>query len=136
MATRSRGQISYRSSSNHQFAAQCKGHIRQRDALDMFEWIWIWILPFARSPCRWWITGRASFALQVICPTGKSVKSRQAPFAKIFLFFRSANQAISTLSCPERGALAIVTNVGGGMRWTLMVPETRVPDADGEVVWS
>ena len=34
---RRRGQISYHSQKNHQFAAQCKGHIRQRDALDMFD---------------------------------------------------------------------------------------------------
>ena len=34
---RRRGQISYHSQKNHQFAAQCKGHIRQHDALDMFD---------------------------------------------------------------------------------------------------
>jgi hypothetical protein len=34
---RRRGQISYHSQKNHQFAARCKGHIRQHDALDMFD---------------------------------------------------------------------------------------------------
>jgi hypothetical protein len=37
-----------------------------------------------------------------------------APLAKIFLFFRNANQAYDLLSRSERGALAIVTNVGAG----------------------
>jgi hypothetical protein len=34
------------------------------------------------------------------------------------------------------GRFAIVTDVGGGMRWTRMVLLTRALDADGEVVWS
>jgi hypothetical protein len=29
-----------------------------------------------------------------------------------------------------------VTDVGGGMRWTLTALLTSAPDADGEVVWS
>jgi hypothetical protein len=36
----------------------------------------------------------------------------------------------------REGRFAIVTDVGGGMRWTLMVLLTRAPDADGEDVWS
>jgi hypothetical protein len=37
---------------------------------------------------------------------------------------------------PQEGRIAIVTDVGSGMRWTLMVRETNAPDADGEGVWS
>jgi len=37
---------------------------------------------------------------------------------------------------PKEGRLAIVTDVGNGMRWTLMVPLTNGTKADGEVVWS
>jgi hypothetical protein len=35
-----------------------------------------------------------------------------APFKKIFLFFRSANQAYDLPSHPERGALRNVINAG------------------------
>ena len=34
------------------------------------------------------------------------------------------------------GRFAIVTDVGHGMRWTLMARLTNRADADGEVVWS
>jgi hypothetical protein len=45
--------------------------------------------------------------------SGKSAKSCQAPFAKIFLFFRMANQVYkSDVPCPQEGRFAIVTNVG------------------------
>jgi redox-regulated HSP33 family molecular chaperone len=37
---------------------------------------------------------------------------------------------------PKEGRLAIVTDVGNGMRWTPMVPLTNGTKADGEVVWS
>jgi hypothetical protein len=63
-------------------------------------------------------TGRAPIALPLICPTCP------APFEKIFLFSRSANQSYDLLSHPERGALANVINAGRGavdaettMRW-------------------
>jgi hypothetical protein len=36
----------------------------------------------------------------------------------------------------KEGRFAIVTNLGRGMRWTLLVRETNAPNADGEVVWS
>jgi hypothetical protein len=38
-------------------------------------------------------------------------------------------------SCPKE-RFAIVTDVGCGMRWTLLVLKTNAPAADGEVVWS
>jgi len=37
---------------------------------------------------------------------------------------------------PNEGRLAIVTDVGNGMQWTLRVPLTNGIKADGEVVWS
>jgi hypothetical protein len=37
---------------------------------------------------------------------------------------------------PLEGRFAIVTDVGGGMRWTLMALLTRALEADGEGVWS
>ena len=37
---------------------------------------------------------------------------------------------------PQEGRFAIVTDVGSGMRWTLMARETNALDADGEGVWS
>jgi hypothetical protein len=45
----------------------------------------------------------------------------QAPLRKIFSLTRRANQRYQlAYPGPRRGALAIVTNVGPGMRWTLM----------------
>jgi hypothetical protein len=36
----------------------------------------------------------------------------------------------------EEGRIAIVTNVGCGMRWTRLARETSAPVADGEAAWS
>jgi len=36
----------------------------------------------------------------------------------------------------SEGRFAIVTDVGGGMRWTQVALLTRALPADGEVVWS
>jgi hypothetical protein len=50
-------------------------------------------------------------------------------------FGRNRNRAV--LSCtPQEGRIAIVTDVGCGMRWTLWRRKTGGADADGEVVWS
>jgi hypothetical protein len=40
------------------------------------------------------------------------------------------------VSCPQEGRIAIVTNVGRGMRWTEVALKTSAPPPDGEVVWS
>ena len=37
---------------------------------------------------------------------------------------------------PQEGRLAIVTDVGCGMRWTLLGCKTSNKGADGKVVWS
>jgi hypothetical protein len=42
----------------------------------------------------------------------------------------------SAIPFPLEGRIAIVTDVGHGMRWTRMALLTRVLLADGEVVWS
>jgi hypothetical protein len=62
--------------------------------------------------------------------------SSQAWPSKIFRFFRNEISSIVVPSRSTRGALAIVTNVGGGMRWTLAHRLTRDGLADGEIVWS
>jgi hypothetical protein len=57
--------------------------------------------------------------------------------AKIFPFSPNPNHLITRpVSFLKRGALAIVTDVGNGMRWTWAARLTKRADADGEVVWS
>jgi hypothetical protein len=36
----------------------------------------------------------------------------------------------------DEGRFAIVTDVGGGVRWTRTALQTRAPEADGQAVWS
>jgi len=51
----------------------------------------------------------------------------------------SENQKLCILPAvllPQEGRFAIVTDVGSGMRWTLMARETNALDADGKGVWS
>src|SRR5882724_10466435 len=52
------------------------------------------------------------------CPTGKSKNSCPAPFQKIFRFANRQKQIDQRSLIPKEGRLAIVTNVGDGMRWT------------------
>ena len=52
------------------------------------------------------------------------------------LHLLSKSAAIGGVPRPQEGRIAIVTDVGCGMRWTRMALLTRAPDADGEVVWS
>jgi hypothetical protein len=60
------------------------------------------------------MTGSVSVMWQN-CLTGKSANSCPAPFEKRFLFSADPNHLYKLApSCPERGALAIVTNVGMG----------------------
>jgi hypothetical protein len=59
------------------------------------------------------------FTFNPICPTGKSVKYCPAPFAKIIRFSLTPNQIyIPAHPVPHEGRIAIVTDVGRGMRWT------------------
>src|SRR3954451_9830987 len=82
---------------------------------------------------------------------GTTVKARRAefveadqadlgcpvPFAKTFRFRSDPNQNYKPRHpVPPEGRIAIVTDVGHGMRWTRLVLLTNGADADGEVVWS
>jgi len=61
----------------------------------------------------------------------------QASFAKIFLFrFSEMHDYVSASRCRKEGRIAIVTDVGSGMRWTCWRRETNAAGADGEVVLS
>jgi hypothetical protein len=67
---------------------------------------------------------------RLICPTGKSATARAfdcpVPFAKIFLFSRTPNQIyIPCHPVPLEGRIAIVTDVGHGMRWTRQRADVR-----------
>src|SRR2546423_1553402 len=58
------------------------------------------------------------------------------PFAKIFLSPFYPNQIYNPRHpVPHEGRIAIVTDVGHGVRWTRLVLLTNGADADGEVVW-
>jgi hypothetical protein len=72
------------------------------------------------------IAGRANH--RVACP---------ALLAKIFSFPSDANHLhIHRYPVPLEGRIAIVTDVGLGMRWTRHVKRRMTLRADGEVVWS
>jgi hypothetical protein len=59
------------------------------------------------------------------------------PLHQKFRFRFSENDAISLHPALSGGALRpIVTNVGGGMRWTQRLRKTSAAGADGEIVWS
>ena len=70
----------------------------------------------ADEPVGWVELAKPIAAQRVFCPTtGKSAKTCPAHRAKIFRFRRRANQFYQFApSRSERGALAIVTNVGTG----------------------
>jgi hypothetical protein len=60
--------------------------------------------------------------------------SPQKYFASRFTQIKSISAAVLR---SQEGRFAIVTNVGRGMRWTLVARKTNAIDqADGEVVWS
>jgi hypothetical protein len=68
---------------------------------------------------------------------GQISKTLSIPLRKNFSLSYSTKSAASNgVPHPHEGRFAVVTNVGCGMRWTLMVLLTRAPEADGEVVWS
>jgi hypothetical protein len=60
-----------------------------------------------------------------------------SPFNKNILIFRNSKSVyIHGHPVPQEGRFAVVTDVGGGMRWTRMVLLTNGTQADGKVVWS
>jgi hypothetical protein len=56
----------------------------------------------------------------VICPTGKFSKTLSSPSAKNFWLVPSGKSTsqVRPSRAPQEGRIAIVTNVGCGMRWT------------------
>src|SRR6266849_616985 len=86
------------------------------------------------------VRASADSIYELICPSGKKTSHAKTcpPLrAKIFRFAFAPNQTYS-LRCPgpQEGRIAIVTDVGQGMRWTRERRETSAAYADGEVVWS
>jgi hypothetical protein len=61
-----------------------------------------------------------------------------SPLSKIFPLALTGKSALEARPSRARkeGRIAIVTDVGRGMRWTRKVHETNAPDADDEAVWS
>ena len=59
------------------------------------------------------------------------------PYLQKFFAFRFARNTFitSVVLFPLEGRIAIVTDVGSGMRWTRAALLTRAFFADGEVVW-
>src|SRR6266481_8387374 len=69
---------------------------------------------------------------ELICPTGKKpshAKTCPPLRAKIFRFAFAPNQTYS-LRCPgpQEGRIAIVTDVGQGMRWTHIAERSHCAD--------
>jgi hypothetical protein len=75
-----------------------------------------------------------SRANQGRCPRGPVAKSFPA---KPMALRSNPNQLyVSAVPPPLEGRFAIISDVGGGMRWTQALLLTRALAADGEVVWS
>src|SRR6266404_5239883 len=71
--------------------------------------------------------GATSLATRLICPSCQCAAVDLTPKSVAFLRLSRSR---------EEGRLAIVTDVGYGMRWTWQRRKTSGADADGEVVWS
>jgi hypothetical protein len=78
------------------------------------------------------VDGAAENVVRSSQPKGFLLKRNQydstgpAPLAKIFLFSPDPNHLFIPCVPPLfEGRFAIVTDVGGGMRWTLNVPTTN-----------
>jgi len=73
-----------------------------------------------------------------ICPTGKSPDFLSIPRRKNILVFLSTQitPQLSPIPSHKRGRIAIVTDVGCGMRWMRECRKTNGTRADGKAVWS
>src|SRR5262249_39125101 len=88
-----------------------------------------------RNPRRTW-----GAPIALACPTGKSLRLiridvkplREKYSCSVF----QNNMLVSAYPESTEGRIAIVTNVGHGMRWTPGQRMTSVARADGEIVWS
>jgi hypothetical protein len=74
----------------------------------------------------------------LICPSGSFEKSLSSPFGKNNSLRATVEAALFILPsrAREEGRIAIVTNVGRGMRWAVLSRETGAPKANGKAVWS
>jgi hypothetical protein len=79
-----------------------------------------------------------AFFHQVICPTGSCREFLSSPSAKNISLFQKPKSVVmfAPSRTREEGRIAIVTDVGSGMRWTRRCRETSDTEADGEGVWS
>ena len=75
---------------------------------------------------------------KLICPTGSPFRIPvQSPHQKYFAFSEAQISCMVRVSrFPQEGRLAIVTDVGGGMRWTRERRKTSADHAYGKAVWS
>ena len=71
----------------------------------------------------------------MICPTGRFSKGVSSPFYRNnSVLQKRKSPLLHHRPAPPRGRCA-TSSTRGGMRWTLRVRVTNVPEADGEVVW-
>jgi hypothetical protein len=82
------------------------------------------------------INGIAEFIADL--PVGQFCKTSVQPFSQKYFASRFGRHSITDSTVPpsQEGRIAIVTDVGRGMRWTLSVRKTNAAKVDGEVVWS
>jgi len=71
-----------------------------------------------------------------LCLSGKSAKTCQALFKKIFRYAFRANQWLKSARLTAKEGRSRSSRPCGEMRWTLMLRLTSVTEAYGEVVWS
>jgi hypothetical protein len=76
-----------------------------------------------------------------ICPDGQIAAVCFAPlsiaYRKNILLYPTGKSSLQAgpSRAHQEGRIAIVTNVGRGMRWTLCMRKTSAGEADGEAVW-
>jgi hypothetical protein len=69
--------------------------------------------------------------------TTRPSKPLSSPRRKNISLFQKCKSGVGrAVSCPQEGRVAIVTNVGCGMRWTRRCARRAQIVADGQVVWS
>ena len=78
---------------------------------------------------------------RMICPVGQITAAGKnhlsSPFAKNISLFQKCKSGVGkAVSCPQEGRIAIVTDVGRGMRWTRQRARRARAVADGQVAWS
>jgi hypothetical protein len=75
---------------------------------------------------------------QVICPTADFPKSLSSPFDKNISLFQKRESGVwfAPSRAHSEGRIAIVTDVGCGVRWTRWHQLTSDAEADDKGVWS